>query len=74
MSIHAKRAAVLVALFMVFTVVRLAWPLVTSLVSGSGALGAAMFDPVDFVAHALIVWFLTYWLSKWWSRRSMAAR
>jgi hypothetical protein len=74
MSIHAKRAAVVVALFVVFTVVRPLWPLLTALVSGSGALGAALFNPVEFVVEALMVWVLTYWVSKWWSRRSTAAR
>jgi predicted RND superfamily exporter protein len=74
MSIHAKRAAVVVALFMVFTVVRPLLPLLTSLVSGSGALGAASFSPVEVVGESLIVWVLTYGLSKWWSRRSITAR
>jgi len=74
MSIHAKRAAVVVVLFILFTIVRPLWPLLTAFVTGSGALGAAVFDPVEFVGEALIVWVLTYWLSKWWSRRSMAAR
>jgi hypothetical protein len=74
MSIHAMRAAVVVAPFAAFSVVRLAWPLLTSVVSGSGGLGVALFDPVVFIGEALIVWVLTYALSKWWSRRSMTAR
>jgi hypothetical protein len=71
---HAQRAAVVMVLFMVFTAVRLAWPFLTSLVSGSGALGAALFDPVEFLGQALFVWALTYCVSKWWSRHSTAAR
>jgi hypothetical protein len=72
MSIHAKRAAAVVALFAFFTVVRLAWPFLTTLVSGSGGLGAVMISPAEIVAEALIAWVLTYSLSKWWSRRPTA--
>jgi len=74
MSIHAKRAAAVVALFAVFTVVRIAWPFLTELVSSSGGLGAVLINPVEILMEGLIVWVLTYWLSKWWSRRLTASR
>jgi hypothetical protein len=72
MSIHAKRAAAVVALFVVFTAVRMAWPFLTELVSGSGGLGAVMINPAEIVVEGLIAWVLTYWLSKSWSRRPTA--
>lgn len=74
MSIHAKRAAAVVALFVVFTVVRIAWPFLTELVSGSGGLGAVLINPVEILMEGLIVWVLTYVLSKWWSRRPTVSR
>ena len=72
MSIHAKRAAVAVALFFVFTLVHLAWPFLSAFFSGSGALGAFLVDPLEIAVEALIVWSLTYWLSTLWSRRAAA--
>jgi hypothetical protein len=73
-SIHAKRAAAVVALFVLFTVVRIAWPFLTTFASGSGGLGALLINPAEILMEGLIVWVLTYWLSKWWSRRLTASR
>ena len=70
MSVHAKRAAVVVVLFFVFTVVHLAWPLLTAYASTSGSIGAVLFDPPEIAVEVLIVWVFTYWLSRLWSRRA----
>jgi len=74
MSIHAKRAAAVVALFAVLTVVRIAWPLLKELVSGSGGLGAVSIAPAEILVEALIAWVLTYGVSKWWSRQPTVSR
>jgi hypothetical protein len=83
MSVHAKRAAVAVALVTMWTVVRVGRPLVTALTAGgtaSGGLGAASFGPgqalVVLVFPALLVWVLTYLVSRvgWPSVRGPIAR
>jgi hypothetical protein len=76
MSIHAKRAAVVVVLVTMFTVVRIARPLMTA--AGSGGLGAVSFGPAEalvvFVVPAVCIGVLVYWLSKRSSRRPTARR
>jgi hypothetical protein len=77
MSIHAKRAAIVVVLVTVFTTVRIARPLLTALGRGAGGLGAASFGPAEvlvvFIAPALVIGALAYWLS-WRSVRRPPAR
>jgi hypothetical protein len=77
MSIHAKRAAVVVVLVAAFTTVRIARPLLTALGRSSGGLGAVSFGPAEvlivFIAPALVIGGLAYWLS-WRSARRPAAR
>jgi hypothetical protein len=77
MVIHAKRAAIVVALVTVFTIVRIGRPLLTLLRSGSGGLGAVSLGPAEllivFIAPALAIGGLAYWLS-WQSARRTTTR
>jgi hypothetical protein len=77
MSMHGKRAAVVAVLVTVFTIVRIARPLLSALGTGSGGLGAVSFGPAEAVvvviAPAFLIGRLAYWLS-WRSSRPPTAR
>jgi hypothetical protein len=86
MSIHAKRASVfvvgVVVLVTVFTIVRIARPLLSALGRRCCFMPTTweMYSPTIwqfstvFVASALLVWVFAYWLSKRRSRRPAARR
>jgi hypothetical protein len=78
MSIHAKRAAIVVVLVTMFTVVRVARPLLMGLGSGHSVRFVASFGLGEtlllFVAPAVFIGGLAYWLSKRSSRRPTARR
>jgi hypothetical protein len=77
MSTHAKRAAVVVVLVTMFTVVRIARPLLMGLGRGTGvhfvvSLGTGEVL-IAFIAPALVIGAIAYWLS-WRSARRTTAR
>jgi hypothetical protein len=72
MSIHSKRAAVVIGVLAVFAIAR------DIVRTGSGDLGAVSFGAaevlVEFVVPAMFIGVLVYWFSRRSSRRPTARR